>query len=295
MKRIVQAALATLVSFTWCVVILEPFVCFSQALDKVSKSVVFLSHDYVETFSDKRGTFEVWLKQAGTNFFSPKLSSKAGTGFFMGRGGRLYLVTAKHVAVELGFTESDTVTTGLENGMAARIPLSLFRGTNAAGWLHHDKADVSVLPLAPALQVWQFLGDHFLDAYSFIRSTTNCPSRELTLTVVGFPLGLGIGWGREPGESFAPLTRKTRASSGFLEGATFFLLEDPSVEGYSGAPVFDLGDPIMSPGGLFQGGRVTGCYGIISHTRGDNTGGKMAGVVPSKFILELVEKYETRH
>jgi hypothetical protein len=234
------------------------------------------------------------LKQPGTNSFIPKISSKAGTGFLLSRGNdRLYLVTAKHVAVEIGFTDADSLTTGLENGMAARVPLSLFRGTNATGWLHHDKADVSVLPLEPMPQVWPLLGNHFMDASSFVQNTTNCPSRDLTLTVVGFPLG--IGWGREPGETFAPLTRKTRAASGFLEGATFFLLEDPSVEGYSGAPVFDLGDVLSSGQRLQMGGRATGCYGLISHTRGDNTGGKMAGVVPSKFILELIQKYESRH
>jgi hypothetical protein len=93
--------------------------------------------------------------------------------------------------------------------------------------------------------------------------------------------------------SFAPITRRTRAASGLLCGETYFLLEDPSIEGYSGAPVFDLGEPIAGPGGFQLGGRQTGCFGIISFTKSDNTGGKMAGVVPTKCILELIEKHES--
>ncbi len=65
-----------------------PLVCGAQSIDTVSKSVVFLQHDYIETYSDQRGTFEVWLKRPGTNFLGPKLSTKAGTGFLICRGDR---------------------------------------------------------------------------------------------------------------------------------------------------------------------------------------------------------------
>ena len=101
---------------------------------------------------------------------------------------------------------------------------------------------------------------------------------------------------RNPGEDFSPLTRKTRAASGFLhddDNGQFFFLEDPSVQGYSGAPVFYLGDAILTHGIQIGGGK-TGCYGVISFTSADNTGGKMAGVVPIKFALELMAKHEAK-
>lgn len=264
----------------------------SQGLDQVSKAVVFLEHDSVETYSDARGTFEVWLKQPNTNLFFPKIVSTSGTGFLVGHGNNLYLVTAKHVAKNLGFTDNDKFVTGLKDGKAAILPLGLLRGASTNDWIHHEKADVSILPLNPAPQVWPYLQEHFLDYSSFLESVTNRPSRDYVITIVGFPLG--EGWGREVGEEFAPLTRKTRASSGFIEGGTLFLLEDPSVEGYSGAPVFDLAEPLSTAGFYAPAGRPVTCLGIVSSTIADNTGGKMAGVVPTKCIVELIKKWETR-
>jgi hypothetical protein len=264
----------------------------SQGLDEVSKAVVFLEHDSVETYSDARGTFEVWLKQPNTNLFVPKLFSISGSGFLVEHSNNLYLVTAKHVAKYLGFTENDKFVTGLIDGKTATLPLALLRGANTNDWIHHESADVSILPLNPNPQVLPYLQRHFLDYSGFLESVTNRPSRDYVITIVGFPLG--EGWGREAGEEFAPLTRRTRASSGFIAGGTLFLLEDPSVEGYSGAPVFDLAEPISTASVYMPSGRPATCLGVVSSTIADNTGGKMAGVVPTKCILELIKKYEAR-
>jgi hypothetical protein len=260
-----------------------------QGLELVSKSVVFLEHDFVETFSDGHETFEVWLKRANTNSFLPKMSSVTGSGFLVSQGNHnLYLVTAKHVATSMGFTDNDKIITGLEDGKTVVLPLALLRGTNTNIWLHHERADVSILQLAPLPQVFPFLQKHFIDTSSFLASATNRPSRELALTIVGFPLGKG--WGREAGEEFAPLTRKTRASSGFVEGGTLFLLEDPAVQGYSGAPVFDLAEPLTGATFYLPVGRAVTCVGVVSSTISDSTGGKMAGVVPTKCIMELLAR-----
>ena len=271
---------------------------FAQTIEEVSKSVVYLRHDDIETFTEtyanQKRTLEVWLKLPETDVFRPKMSSKGGTGFLIGRASRYYLVTAKHVAVELGFNDKDFLITGLQDGLAGTIPLAALRRSNTGEWIHHTNADVSILPISFPQALTPFLRGHVLDAYSYLQPTTNRPPHEVILTVIGFPLG--IGWGRELGEPFDPLILKTRAASGFIEAGTYFLLQDPSVQGYSGAPVFDLGDPVSLAGGTLQtGGRATGCYGIMSQTRGDNTGGKMAGVVPTKCILELLDEYESKH
>jgi hypothetical protein len=266
---------------------------YPQGIELVSKSVVFLKHDFVETFSNGSETFEVWLKQPNTNRFSPKISSTTGSAFLVANTStNLYLITAKHVAVAMGFTHNDTVITGSTNAKTVVFPLALLRGQNTNDWIHHKTADVSILPLSPARQVFPFLAGHFLDFKIFLESTTNRPSRDLTLTIVGFPLGKG--WGREPDEEFAPLTRKTRASSGFINGGTLFLLEDPSVQGYSGAPVFDLAEPLTGSSYYFPSGRNPTCLGVVSSTFSDNTGGKMGAVVPTRCIVELIANHETR-
>jgi len=267
---------------------------YAQGLDQVSKAVVFLEHDVVETYSDERGTFEIWLKLPNTNQFTPKIASLTGSGFLVGHRevGRLYLVTAKHVATTMGFTDNDKVITGLKDGKTVIVPLASLRGANTNGWIHHEKADVSILPLSPVPEISPFLEGHFLDYSFFLESVTNRPSRDFEITIVGFPLGKG--WGREPGEEFAPLTRKTRAASGFIEGGTAFLLQDPSVQGYSGAPVFDLAEGLSTAGFQAPSGRPVTCLGVVSSTWSDNTGGKMGGVVPAKCISELIKKHESK-
>jgi hypothetical protein len=265
----------------------------AQNLDGISKTVVFLEHDFVETVSDEKGTFEVWLKQPNTNVFFPKTSSVSGTGFLVLHSNHLFLVTAKHVANDMKFSENDKVVIGIENGKSFQIPLNILRGVNTNDWIHHEKADVSILPLDPSPQLIQsYLQQHFLPS-SFLEAGTNRPPRDVMLTIIGFPLGMG--WGQDTGGDFIPLTRKTRASSGFINGGNLFLLEDPSVQGYSGAPIFDLAEPLQTTSVFMPSGRPVACFGVVSSTFSDNTGGKMGAIVPTKFILELIAGYESSH
>ena len=265
----------------------------AQDLDEISKTVVFLRHDFIETVSNEKGTFEVWLKQPNTNSFFPKISSVTGTGFFVAHSNHLFLVTAKHVANDMRFSESDQVVIGMQNGKSVGFPIAILRGANTNDWIHHQKADVSILPLDPPPQLAQtYLQQHFLTS-SILEAGTNRPPRDVMLTIVGFPLGMG--WGQDTEGDFIPLTRKTRASSGFINSGNLFSLEDPSVQGYSGAPIFDLAESIHTASVFMPSGRRVACFGVVSSTFSDNTGGKMGAIVPTKFILELISGYENSH
>jgi hypothetical protein len=103
---------------------------------------------------------------------------------------------------------------------------------------------------------------------------------------MGFPLGL------ESSTYFSPWSRQTHAASGLLEepgkNCVFFVLEDPSVGGYSGAPCFDTG--IIKLGIATITSSDTKCYGMVRATLSDNTGGKLAVVVPSFYIVELLNE-----
>lgn len=114
-------------------------------------------------------------------------------------------------------------------------------------------------------------------------------SRDCELTSIGFPHGLGTSG------MFSPLTYRSYASSGFITlnrfdigtPCIFFLLENPSVGGYSGCPVFDLS--YMVVGGMTVTKDKTRCYGIMHGTISDETGGKLAAVTPAYYLKDLIE------
>jgi hypothetical protein len=72
-----------------------------------------------------------------------------------------------------------------------------------------------------------------------------------------------------------------------MQNCSFFCLENPSVGGYSGGPVFDLG---YSTNGVLEIKKdKTLCHGIMHGTMGDNTGGKIAMVTPAFYLKDIIE------
>jgi hypothetical protein len=65
-------------------------------------------------------------------------------------------------------------------------------------------------------------------------------------------------------------------------------LESPSVGGYSGGPVFDLGYQIVGVMTTTTGSGKTICHGLIHGTISDDTGGKMAAVTPAFYLSDLL-------
>ncbi len=163
-------------------------------------------------------------------------------------------------------------------------------GSTKLQWFFHKEADVAVLPLYPSRAVIEtYLMGRFLPFDILVTEIVASP-RDIPLTVIGFPLGLGST------EYFSPLTLQTRTSSGLLslnradtgQRTTFFVTENPSIGGYSGAPVFDVS--MYQMGSIMTTGEGTKCYGLMHGTIADNTGGKLAAVVPSFFIVETINQ-----
>lgn len=214
----------------------------------------------------------------------PSGEESVGTGIFMVKSDQhLYLVTATHVAITCNAKTSVVISDA--NGNSTSLRLIDFNSTLA--WRNHPVADISVLQiqfnqsLAPHLQGRFFPYDHF--------HTDRTPaSRDFELTSVGFPHGLGAHG------MFSPLTYRSYASSAFISlnrfdngvPSEFFLLENPSVGGYSGCPVFDLA--YMVVGGMTSTKDKTRCYGIMHGTISDSTGGKMAAVTPAYYLADIV-------
>lgn len=224
--------------------------------------------------------------------------SPSGTAFFIYSGAAFYLVTAEHVSRLLSLASPITVATA--DGRPFTFPISrLVPKSTDLKWFTHAHADVAVLPIDPAPDfAKEHLVGHFMPS-SWLEAVKGAPLRGLTITVLGFPLRLGVS------QYFSPISRETRAASGLLEFrrfdngvmSTFFVTQDPSVGGFSGAPVFDTRLPYSSERAaldLRQVGSEPRIVGLVHGTLSDQTGGKFGAIVPGFIILEVLEQARSR-
>lgn len=216
-----------------------------------------------------------------------------GSGFVVNLDGRLFLVTAEHVSKNVAGQVA--VTYGDKDDRATTTNLADLVRSKPAKWVTHGTADVAALELRTDHPAATLLLARALPL-SILISKLETPNRERPLTTIGYPLGLG-GLQLGPDKRLSPLTQESRPASGLvtLERAdtkvstVMFLLDNPSIGGFSGAPVFLL------PGVHFQGGALvfsagTFCLGLVHGTVSDDTGGKLAAIVPGAFITEVLEK-----
>jgi hypothetical protein len=205
-----------------------------------------------------------------------------GTGIFVSKGQKAFLITATHVAASTNASSYIIYCDSSNNPITRNLSHLNF----GLSWKNHSTADLSVLEIEVAknldlLDKRCFPFDHIEGKESFL-------SRDIEITCVGFPNGLGVS-GR-----FSPFTFRSYISSGIITlnradtktPSDFFCLESPSIGGYSGGPVFDLGYQVT--GAMTTTKDKTRLLGIMHGTISDNTGGKIAAVTPAKYILEII-------
>ena len=262
--------------------------------DNASKPIVFLKGPPVPIKVKYQGReYEICYRDPNTNRLIPKTHFTCGTGFIVGYHNQTYLVTARHLAQKTSVAWSATISG--PNDLAVPFPFTDFTGyTKDLPWVTHPLADVAVLRLADDSKYCRSGMVSRFDISVFVR-TAMAPAREKVLTIVGFPLALGVR------QKISPLTKETKAASGLYEipkGAstiTVFFLSDPGIQGYSGSPVFAFPIEMAVRGATVRVGWQTQCYGLVSATLSDKTGGKLAQVVPSSQIYEtILRAYEHR-
>lgn len=213
-----------------------------------------------------------------------------GSGFFIVRGGDLLLATAEHVA--RGLQAGALAVIRGPDGKALKLDLQKLAGLNL--WGYHPTADLALVCLSRSEASLSGLQGRFLPV-SVIRGEASAPARSITLTVLGFPLAFGV-----EGE-FSPISRDTRPASAFLttaradtkRPAVFFVTQDPSVGGFSGAPVFDTGLPYSTAEDAIRiDGRPMQIVGVAHGTASDNTGGKLGLITPGHLLLELLSQHQ---
>jgi len=258
------------------------------SLDKLSNTVVFIVNTQIEVIDYQGQKCEIFLKPLGQPNLIPKTNQTVGTGFFIGDKNKLFLVTANHIA---SFTSGLTkIVLKTVNDTPIEFSISSIVGSDTLNWSHHATADASAIQIFPNKDVLPHLEGHFIPS-EVLFSKLEAPSRDKPLTVLGFPLGLG-SQGR-----FSPISKESKAASGLISFPRadtniiddFFLLDSPSIGGFSGAPVFILPKAYTVGSGLVFGNEFS-CRGLVHGTLSDNTGGKLCAVVPSYKILECIEK-----
>ena len=220
------------------------------------------------------------------NFRTHKSSSEiVGTGIFMSMpDGRAWIVTAAHVAKTTNVTTQIAISD--QDCNCIKIPLTELN--SSLSWIYHSIADIAVLPISFTKSNLKYLVNRCLP-YDHFNLEERSVSRDCELTSVGFPNGLGVSG------KFCPLTFRSYASSSLLTlnradtktPCDFFCLENPSVGGYSGCPVFDLGYMVVGAMTITKAKAI--CYGIMHGTMSDNTGGKIALVTPTFYLKDIIE------
>jgi hypothetical protein len=210
-----------------------------------------------------------------------------GSGILIAHENRCFIATASHVARILN-DSSDLIMKG-DNDNPIKLKIIELSKNIPIKWRFHDKADVAILEITPRKNTINLFSKRFYP-FEAIFDKLQGFSRDNQLTVFGFPEGLGAEG------KFSPLTFRTYLASGliaFMRADTktpceFYILENPGVGGYSGGPVIDLS--VFHQGGATMRGNGTTLYGLMHSTISDATGGKLAAVTPSYFLVELLNE-----
>lgn len=214
------------------------------------------------------------------NIRTPKTSSQEeiGTGMFVIKDNKPFIITASHVVANANAQTYLIISDDQDNPQ--KILLSDLSNHQ---WIHHSVADVAYIEVMPSQKNQNYIKGRFFP-FDHIDISDSSPSKDIELTSIGFPLGLGT-FGK-----YSPLTFRTFASSSLItlnradtkKPSKFFIIENPSIGGYSGGPIFDLG--YLISGIMRQTKEKTICYGFTHGTISDDTGGKLGAITPASYL-----------
>jgi hypothetical protein len=207
--------------------------------------------------------------------------ANTGTGFLLTSENIYYLVTAKHVADSLRIATSEIIfrdsdQTSIKLKLIDFLAKPIIREFN-------DKSDFFILKLEPFdSKSLEILKKSSFDI-NILANNRESIDRRIDVLVMGYPI-----FDRE---NFSPITFKSYLSSSLIniklenmpKSFLCYLLENPSMAGFSGGPVF-VGVKDRTTISLDK----TLIIGIVTGTTYDKTGGKFAIITPAFHLLDLV-------
>lgn len=212
--------------------------------------------------------------------------SKAGTGTIINHNKKFYLLTASHVAKEMN--NNPQIVFRKDGDKPAILNLKEITLTNQLNWSNHLEADVSIIEISSKnkdvlsrLNQWSF-------SSNFIYKDSIILARDNDATFFGFPI-LDFEL-----KHFSPLSFTAYPASGLITNkrydtrtlCSFFYLDKPSMQGCSGSGVFCS----VKRNSTYMGMGKTFMLGIVHGTANDDTGGKLAAIIPSYYIWDLLNQ-----
>lgn len=208
--------------------------------------------------------------------FKTGANDSRGTGNIVSYHNKYFLVTARHIAEQMNSTAK--VVFRIQDSIAVEEDL-IFLTSSIAGipWIHHPQADISMLEIAP---INDFQKGRFL---SFAIKLDWLTNQKISFPIgtealfFGFPVYM-------PNRYFSPIALSSNTASDLIthvDKVNYIYLDRPGIQGCSGSGVFIT----LRKGGF---SKSTYMMGIISATLSDDTGGKLAAVVPISYLKELL-------
>lgn len=204
-----------------------------------------------------------------------------GTGFLSSDGSAVCLMTAQHVISSV----KAPIAIKLLVSYVPRILKLDEAAYSSAHWGMRPSTDLAAVRLKPVPN-----GTLHVFRRSQIQADTPLPVKERPIVVFGFPLGIGSS-------DFTPVSQEYNRACGSVEAksdahpaaAQYYLLDRPSVQGYSGAPAFQV-PGVFDRGTNLVVGKDLILVGVIAGSLSDNTGGKLGVAIPPQFIAELFDR-----
>ena len=207
-------------------------------------------------------------------------NEEIGTAIFIEKNNEPYLLTAAHVVKNLNY--KTYVILSDSKGVPTKVDLNVLLG--GSKFDIHSEADLAKAKIVLTKDNALYMENRCFP-YSQIDLTENPISKDIELTTIGFPLGLG-----STGAKFSPLTYRTYVAAPLITlprfdnkiPSDFIILELPFTGGYSGGPMFDLG--YLISGAMTTTKEKTVLHGIVHGTIPDATGVKLAAITPCKYL-----------
>lgn len=255
-------------------------------------AILYLSDQASETKQINGQQYEILYRKPWTKEIIEIKTPSLGTGFFLKRGLDVYLITAEHVARFLKNT-SGVKYLGVDGQKKETTIQDLTLDKNdlkELNWIRHPKADIAILHLGIYDNLVKDIG---VLNYEYLAETIKAPNRLNDLTIIGYPLGLGVN-----PLSISPVTRNTRSASDIVYFGRFdngllnpfIITDDPSIGGFSGGPVLEIHKTDIQKN--FQGEKLRirpTLIGLVHGNLAAKTPGNFAAIVPAFQIIETLK------
>lgn len=201
------------------------------------------------------------------------------------------MITAEHVARFIKSTSQLKYlgTDGKKKEITIQNLTQSTKDLKKLDWIRHPTADIAIMHLGIFDNV---IDDIVTINYEYLEDSIKAPNRFNDITILGYPLGLGI-----TPLSISPITRNTRSASDIVYFSRFdngiinpfIITDDPSIGGFSGGPVLEVHKSKVSEN--IQGVKSRIAPTVIGLVHGNLTQepGGFAAIVPSFQILETLK------